>query len=112
MSQGKHSFRFELDESLALKGYEEPLKSVLMNLISNAIRYTPEGGQITVRWYEDAKGPHFQVDDTGIGISQEHISRLTERFIVSIRHVHATPVAPVWGWPSSSTFWNVMMPSW
>lgn len=80
MSQGKHSFRFELDESLALKGYEEPLKSVLMNLISNAIRYTPEGGQITVRWYEDAKGPHFQVDDTGIGISQEHISRLTERF--------------------------------
>lgn len=80
MSQGRHRFHFELDKRLALKGYEDPLKSVLMNLISNAIRYTPDKGDITVRWYRDEKGAHFQVDDTGIGIAQEHLSRLTERF--------------------------------
>lgn len=76
----EHTVRFEVDASLKIIGYEDPLKSVLTNLVSNAIRYTPAGGQITVRWYQDQKGAHYEVEDTGIGIAQEHIGRLTERF--------------------------------
>jgi two-component system phosphate regulon sensor histidine kinase PhoR len=76
----EHVVSFEIDAGLQITGYEDPLKSVLTNLLSNAIRYTPAGGEITVRWYEDAKGAHYQVEDTGIGIAQAHIGRLTERF--------------------------------
>jgi two-component system phosphate regulon sensor histidine kinase PhoR len=76
----EHSVSFEIDPALQIVGYEDPLKSVLTNLVSNAIRYTPSGGSITVRWYEDAKGAHYEVEDTGIGIAQAHIGRLTERF--------------------------------
>ncbi|WP_028486111.1 phosphate regulon sensor histidine kinase PhoR [Thiomicrorhabdus chilensis] len=79
-SQGKHQFVFEVDESLTIQGYAEPLKSVFMNLVTNAVRYTPDGGIIKVRWYEDTEGVHFEVEDNGIGISKEHIPRLTERF--------------------------------
>lgn len=80
MSQDNHQFVFNLDEQLAIKGYLEPLKSVLINLVSNAVRYTPDGGKIVVAWYQDEKGAHFEVTDTGIGIAPEHINRLTERF--------------------------------
>lgn len=79
MSQA-HQFHFDIDPTTALSGYDDPIKSVLTNLVSNAVRYTPDGGDISVRWFRDSKGAHFEVTDTGIGIAQEHISRLTERF--------------------------------
>ena len=50
------------------------------NLASNAVRYTPAGGKINLVWREFDGGVKFKVEDTGIGISPEHISRLTERF--------------------------------
>jgi two-component system phosphate regulon sensor histidine kinase PhoR len=53
---------------------------VFGNLIANAIRYTPEGGIIHVRWWRDERGAHFSVADTGIGIKDEDIPRITERF--------------------------------
>ncbi len=71
---------FSIEEGLCIRAVEEPLKSVLTNLISNAFRYTPKGGKVSVRWYSDELGAHFEVEDTGIGISKEHLSRLTERF--------------------------------
>lgn len=80
LSHGQHLFDFSVDEALLVRGHSEPLKSVFMNLVSNAVRYTPAGGKISVRWYHDAKGAHFAVTDTGIGIAKEHIPRLTERF--------------------------------
>ena len=46
----------------------------------NAVNYTPEGGRITLRWYADEQGAHFEVEDTGIGIASHHLPRLTERF--------------------------------
>lgn len=76
----RYQMIFEIEAGLNIKGYIEPLKSVFSNLISNAIRYTPEGGKITVRWYHKSDGAHFEVEDTGIGILKEHIPRLTERF--------------------------------
>ncbi|MCF6344964.1 MAG: phosphate regulon sensor histidine kinase PhoR [Thiomicrorhabdus sp.] len=77
---GDYDIHFSIEEGLTLKGVEEPLKSVFTNLISNAFRYTPKGGKISIRWFSDTLGSHFEVEDTGIGISKEHLSRLTERF--------------------------------
>ncbi len=63
-----------------LKGSQDELRSAIGNLVSNAVRYTPEGGDITIRWFENEQGPCCSVSDTGIGIKPEHIARLTERF--------------------------------
>jgi two-component system phosphate regulon sensor histidine kinase PhoR len=54
--------------------------SIVANLISNAVKYTPESGTVAVKWRVDANGGHLEVRDTGIGISSEHLPRLTERF--------------------------------
>ncbi|MDX1796838.1 MAG: phosphate regulon sensor histidine kinase PhoR, partial [Hydrogenovibrio sp.] len=80
MSHEKHQFVFEIDPSLKIVGYLTPLTSVFTNLISNAVRYTPDQGKITVRWYHRGKFIYFEVEDTGIGIAREHLSRITERF--------------------------------
>lgn len=63
-----------------LQGHADELTSVFSNLIFNAVQYTPEKGRIAIRWWVDAQGGHFQVSDTGIGIPERHIPRLTERF--------------------------------
>ncbi len=61
-------------------GDPRELDSVFTNLVINAVNYTPDGGAIRIRWYEDNSGAHFEVNDTGIGIPPHHIPRLTERF--------------------------------
>ncbi|MCC9003458.1 MAG: PAS domain-containing sensor histidine kinase, partial [Candidatus Competibacter sp.] len=50
------------------------------NLVFNAVRYTPAGGQIEIRWFTDASGIHLAVEDNGEGIASHHIPRLSERF--------------------------------
>jgi two-component system phosphate regulon sensor histidine kinase PhoR len=61
-------------------GSAEELRSAFGNLASNAVRYTPPGGAIALRWQDSENGPQLIVSDSGIGIDQQHISRLTERF--------------------------------
>jgi two-component system, OmpR family, phosphate regulon sensor histidine kinase PhoR len=63
-----------------LLGSETELHSVISNLVSNAVKYTPADGSIRVRWWVDTTGGHLCVQDTGIGIATEHLPRLTERF--------------------------------
>jgi two-component system, OmpR family, phosphate regulon sensor histidine kinase PhoR len=64
-----------------LAGAGAELLSATSNLVSNAVRYTPAGGRISVRWRELADGRgEFAVQDTGPGIAREHLPRLTERF--------------------------------
>lgn len=64
-----------------IAGVPTELQSALSNLISNAVRYTPAGGVITVAWHRMEDGcAVFSVQDTGPGIAPEHIPRLTERF--------------------------------
>ena len=75
-----HSFILDLDETLDIEGSKEELRSAFSNLVVNAVRYTPAKGEITVRWYRDHEGAHFEVTDTGIGIAEKHIDRITERF--------------------------------
>jgi two-component system phosphate regulon sensor histidine kinase PhoR len=79
LSAGRHQISLQV-EGPDLKGGTEELRSGFGNLVLNAVRYTPEGGRIDIRWEMGASGPQFVVQDTGIGISAEHISRLTERF--------------------------------
>ena len=75
-----HKFNLTIDEGLTLASEPEELRSAFSNLIYNAVHYTPAGGLITVRWYQDATGKHMEVEDSGIGIAKKHIPRLTQRF--------------------------------
>jgi two-component system phosphate regulon sensor histidine kinase PhoR len=80
LSAGKHTLRLELASNCALLGNTDELRSAFSNLISNAIHYTPQGGEILVSWHEQNDQPVFSVQDSGIGIAPQHIPRLTERF--------------------------------
>ncbi|MFV2067315.1 MAG: ATP-binding protein [Pirellulales bacterium] len=68
------------DEPVFVKADEEVLRTVLANLIDNAVKYTPEGGAITVRWRAADDRAVLEVSDTGIGIAQCDQSRVFERF--------------------------------
>ena len=70
----------ELDPNLYILGSQKTLHSAFSNLIVNAIKYTEPRDVIEVRWYQDEEGAHFAVKDHGIGIAEQHLSRLTERF--------------------------------
>lgn len=81
LSQGKHVITMgSVESGLFIKGATEELHSAFSNLVSNAVRYTPEGGSIHLELYTQGTEIRFSVQDTGIGIEQQHIDRLTERF--------------------------------
>ena len=81
LSQGKHTFNFDVHSKQNLLGDEREILSAFSNLVSNAIRYTPDIGSIGVEWNVNEQGQgEFSVTDTGPGIASEHLSRLTERF--------------------------------
>lgn len=79
LSGGKHQISLYFDGP-DIKGGVEELRSAFGNLVSNAVRYTPEQGAIEMSWRVTDDMPQFSVRDNGIGIQPEHISRLTERF--------------------------------
>jgi two-component system phosphate regulon sensor histidine kinase PhoR len=81
LSQGRHAFSFEVLSPNHLMGEEREVLSAFGNLVSNAIRYTPDIASIHVKWCVNERGEgEFSVADTGPGIASEHLSRLTERF--------------------------------
>jgi two-component system phosphate regulon sensor histidine kinase PhoR len=80
LSANKHDLQLEFESQCSLLGSAEELRSAFSNLISNAIRYTPQGGKILLRWQEKDGQPLFTVQDSGLGIAPQHIPRLTERF--------------------------------
>ena len=81
LSGNKHVISIENHLQNALLGDERELISAFSNLVSNAVRYTPEGGNIKVIWRDtDDGGAEFVVHDSGPGIAPEHLPRLTERF--------------------------------
>jgi two-component system phosphate regulon sensor histidine kinase PhoR len=80
LSHKKHSFSFEVDNSLKVLGSEDELRSAISNLVYNAVNHTPEGTHIVVRWQPTPAGAEFSVEDNGPGIAPEHLPRLTERF--------------------------------
>lgn len=80
LSGNKHTLRLDKDSTCSVRGNTGELHSAFGNLVSNAIRYTPPGGEIILRWHEQDGQPTFSVQDSGIGIAPQHIPRLTERF--------------------------------
>jgi two-component system phosphate regulon sensor histidine kinase PhoR len=89
LSQGLNKTKLQIhldaDPALNLRGAVEELRSAFSNLVSNAIRYTPEYkdgclGEIFISWGLFNGQPLFSIRDSGIGIEQKHIERLTERF--------------------------------
>jgi two-component system phosphate regulon sensor histidine kinase PhoR len=80
LSGGKHRISLEAAAGYDLLGAESEIASAFVNLVSNAVRYTPAGGEIRLRWKSTDAGAEFSVEDTGIGIDPEHLPRLTERF--------------------------------
>jgi two-component system phosphate regulon sensor histidine kinase PhoR len=80
LSGGRHRIEVESAPGVDLVGSEKEISSAFGNLVSNAIRYTPERGTVKLRWHPTPEGAAFDVEDTGIGIAAEHIPRLTERF--------------------------------
>jgi two-component system phosphate regulon sensor histidine kinase PhoR len=80
LSQGKHHISVQTNPHFDLSGAVDELQSALGNLVSNAIRYTPAGGEIKIIWQLRDDQGIFSVADNGIGIEQQHIHRLTERF--------------------------------
>lgn len=84
LSAGRHQLSFSFGGGLQgqlVSGVETEWISAMSNLVSNAIRYTPDGGDIAVSWaIRDDGAGEFKVRDSGIGIDADHIPRLTERF--------------------------------
>jgi two-component system phosphate regulon sensor histidine kinase PhoR len=88
---GRHSARAEgkkqtllatppADGTDAVWADEEAVGQILDNLVDNALKYTPEGGRIEVRWHGEAEGLLIEVRDTGIGIPPRDLPRVFERF--------------------------------
>ena len=80
LSQGKHQISFDQNSDKNILGDDLELYSAFSNLVSNAVRYTPEGGKVCVTWAQIGEEIELCVSDTGPGIAAEHIPRLTERF--------------------------------
>jgi two-component system phosphate regulon sensor histidine kinase PhoR len=80
LSAGRHEVTLEIQHPANVIGSRDELASAFGNLVSNAVRYTPDGGRISLDWRVTPAGGEFSVSDTGIGIAAEHIPRLTERF--------------------------------
>src|SRR3546814_6674596 len=81
LSNDQHVFVENVAEDLYITGIETELASAVSNLLTNAIRYTPKDGTITVSWYKREVGHAcYSVQDTGIGIATQEIPRLTDPF--------------------------------
>lgn len=76
----QHQITFTVDPELRVSGITEELRSAFSNLITNAIKYTPAGGEIQISWQRQHTKAVFSVTDNGEGIAAHHVKRLTERF--------------------------------
>ncbi len=72
--------RLEYDESLDFQSDRRLLDLVLKNLVENAIKYTPTGGRVTVKLWQEARTIMLRIEDSGMGIPPQHLERVFERF--------------------------------
>ncbi|MEF8732193.1 MAG: phosphate regulon sensor histidine kinase PhoR [Candidatus Accumulibacter meliphilus] len=79
LSDGRHRLEV-ICQGPALRGNRKELHSAFGNLVSNAIRYMPAGGEIVIEWAVRDGAGVFSVRDSGVGVAAEHLPRLTERF--------------------------------
>jgi signal transduction histidine kinase len=77
---GDRHIVIERQDDLWVKGDAHKLDQLVGNLVGNAIKYTPDGGTITLSLFQDGEWAHLDVADTGIGISPEHLPHIFDRF--------------------------------
>lgn len=70
----------ECEPNLKLLGNSQDIQSLFSNIVTNAIKYSPDGGDVTINWFTKDNKAYFSVKDQGMGIAKKHIPRLTERF--------------------------------
>ncbi len=80
LSAGRHRIELNAQDPFLLLANAQELRSAFGNLVSNAVRYTPAGGNIGLSWRRRGVQAVFSVADSGPGIEPRHIPRLTERF--------------------------------
>jgi two-component system phosphate regulon sensor histidine kinase PhoR len=81
LSAGRHQITVDAATETEVAGNDTELLSAFSNLMTNAVRYTPDGGRIDLRWVTTPDGgARIEVSDTGVGVAREHLPRLTERF--------------------------------
>ncbi len=80
MAGTRHQIEQRIPCGLRVRGIEKELHSACTNLVTNAIKYSPQGGRINISWTGAGDSATLEVSDEGVGIAPEHISRLTERF--------------------------------
>ena len=81
LGQGRHRISIEDEAQVDLLGSAKELHSAFSNLVGNAVRYTPAGGEIDIRFTRAPDGGiSLSVRDTGYGIPAAHLPRITERF--------------------------------
>lgn len=78
--KNRKSLSVEVPPGLQLWADPEKANLVFANLLDNAVKYTPEGGRIVLRAFDDGRHTVVQVEDTGIGIPREDLPRIFERF--------------------------------
>lgn len=67
-------------EPVRLRGNTDRIKQLMLNLIGNALKFTPDGGQITINLRREGYDAILEIQDTGIGISKEDQARIFDRF--------------------------------
>ncbi len=67
-------------EDLMIRGDTQRLKQLLGNLVDNAMRYTPEGGTISLSLFRGGEWACLEVTDTGVGVAPEHLPHIFDRF--------------------------------
>ncbi len=88
-------YKFETKEGNIPLWYDrDKMERVFYNLISNAFKYTPKGGEISLKTWQDSQSFHFEIKDTGVGLDPEHIENIFDRFYEvdnvegTIKHKH------------------------
>lgn len=76
----EHQIKLDIQLDKWLVCDSDEMRSALSNLVFNAVKYTPAETQITLRWQQHEGGACLTVEDTGDGIAEHHLERLTERF--------------------------------
>ena len=75
-----HRITVDASTDVVVRGVHVELYSAFLNLVSNALRYSPDGGEVAIKWYRHDGSARFSVQDEGVGIEPQFLPRITERF--------------------------------
>jgi signal transduction histidine kinase len=81
LEEGRHTFTVEAPSSLPARGDQSRVEQLLMNLVGNAVKYSPTGGAIRVVLATADGGAEIAISDTGIGIPSDEIAKLGHPFV-------------------------------